>query len=122
MLYDGDCAFCLHWVLRWEKKIGQDVDFAPYQKALKAFPQISEEACREAVQLILPDGSVISGAHAIFKAMSLAGGSSRLLHWLYHYMPLFGRLSEIGYQWVAHHRLLLSKFSGGSIQKCDKEE
>lgn len=117
MLYDGDCGFCQHWVERWQKKGGASVDYAPYQQVLKNFPQLNAESCREAVQLVQPDGSITSGAHAIFKAMSL-GGFYRWLHWLYDSLPLFGRLSEAVYQSVAHHRLFLSRFMKGPVQKC----
>lgn len=117
MLYDGDCGFCQHWIERWKHKTHGAIDYAPYQEALRNFPQVSERGCKEAVQLIIQDGSVTSGAHAIFKALEV-GGSSRLPHFLYERLPFFGRIAEVGYQWVAHHRLLLSKFIGGPIKKC----
>lgn len=117
MLYDGDCGFCQRWIERWKHKTHGRIDYAPYQETLRRFPQVSERDCREAVQLIMPDGSVTSGAHAVFKALDI-GGSSRLPHFLYEHMPPFGRAAEVGYQWVAHHRLLLSRLIRGSVQKC----
>lgn len=111
MLYDGECDFCRKWIQRWRKKSGRFIDYAPYQEVQKNFPQVSLEACQKAVQLIMPDGSVTSGAHAVFKAMSLAGGFYRLFYGLYNYLPFFDRVSEIIYQWVAHHRVFLSKFT-----------
>jgi len=117
MLYDGDCGFCQRWISRWQKKNGANIEYAPHQEARKNFPGVSEEDCKEAIQLIMPDGSRTSGAHAIFKAMEI-GGSSWLLHWLYEHMRFFGSASEVGYQWIAHHRLFLSKFSGDGVKKC----
>lgn len=117
MLYDGDCGFCQYWVSRWQKKIGDKVLFAPYQEAGADFPQVSEDDCRAAVQLIMPDGSVTSGAHAIFKALEI-GERLRYLHWFYEHVPIFGRASELIYQWVAHHRMFFSKFFVGAVKKC----
>lgn len=117
MLYDGDCGFCQYWIGRWQEKIGDKVVFLPYQGANADFPQVTEEECRAAVQLIMPDGSITSGAHAIFKALDIAR-RRRYLHWLYEHMPFFGRVSEFIYQWVAHHRIFFSKFFGRKIKKC----
>jgi predicted DCC family thiol-disulfide oxidoreductase YuxK len=118
LLYDGDCGFCLHWVNRWRKITEGKIRFAPYQEELQYYPQISEKDCQEAVQLVLPDGAVFSGAHAVFKALSIAR-KYRWLHWFYDYMPFWGRISEFLYQWVAHHRFLLSRFISGSVKKCE---
>ncbi|MBI4132569.1 MAG: DUF393 domain-containing protein [Candidatus Sungbacteria bacterium] len=117
MLYDGDCGFCAHFVQKWRRKTGESISYQPYQAAAGRFPQVNEAQCREAVQLILPGGKVFSGAHAVFKAMDLAG-VNRLLHRLYDHLPLFGRFSEFFYQWVAHHRFLLSRLFFGSAKKC----
>jgi predicted DCC family thiol-disulfide oxidoreductase YuxK len=118
MLYDGDCGFCRYWVRRWQKKIGDSITFEAYQTAHKRYEQVSEAMCREAVQLVTPKGFVFSGAHAVFRAFDVAG-KFRFLHWMYDHVPLFGRSCEFGYQWVAHHRFLLSRFFGGSVKKCN---
>lgn len=117
MLYDGDCGFCMRFIKRWQKSTGDKIRYEPYQEALPKFPQVTEKACQDAVQLILPDGSVLSGAHAVFAALGLAG-RLKVLHWLYEYLPLFGRISELIYQWIAHHRLSLSRFFVASPKKC----
>lgn len=117
MLYDGDCGFCAHFVGKWQKKTGKAVMYGPYQESLARFPQLSEKACREAVQLILPNGELFSGAHGVFKAFEIAG-TWRVLHWLYDHIPLFGRISELIYQWIAHRRLLFSGLFFRSVKKC----
>jgi len=111
LLFDGECGFCRRWIERWRKKAQGTVDFKPYQEVLNNFPQVSEAACEKAVQLVLPDGSVISGAHAVFKALGFSGNFYRSLDRLYDRLPLFGKLSEKAYQWVSDHRSFLSKFS-----------
>lgn len=117
MLYDGDCGFCTHFIERWKKETGEAVVYRPYQEVLKEFPQVTEDMCREAVQLVSADGVVASGAHAIFKALESAG-KFRILHWLYERVPLFGRISEFAYQFVAHRRMFFSRFFGGPINTC----
>ena len=117
MLYDGDCGFCMRFVKSWRRTTGDAIRYRSYQEALAEFPQVSAEACRVAVQLISADGSVVSGAHAVFKAMDYAG-KFRTPHWLYEHIPLFDRISEFAYQFVAHRRLFFSRILGGSANKC----
>ena len=116
MLYDGDCGFCMRWIKKWQKTTGDSVIYTPYQQRMKDFPQLKIEQCQQAVQLILPDGQVHSGAHAVFIALALSKKYSQLL-WLYGHVPLFGRISEIIYQLIAEHRFLLSKLYRSS-KKC----
>jgi len=117
MLYDGDCGFCQRWIKKWQKITADKVIYAPYQERLKDFPQVTAEQCRQAVQLILPNGQRHSGAHAVFIALALAKRCLWLL-WLYDYVPLFGKISEIIYQFIAEHRSLLSSLRRSS-KKCE---
>ena len=64
----------------------------------------------EAVQLILPEGAVFSGAHAVLKALALSGRYRSLLR-MYEKLPLCASLAEWFYQLVAHNRMLFSKFA-----------
>jgi len=79
------------------------VRYVPYQSALHEFPQMSETQCRAAVQLIMPDSLVFSGAHAVLKALSIAGHLTMLLL-LYERVPLFRICAEGIYQFIAHRR------------------
>ncbi len=110
MLFDGDCGFCRRWIRKWNKITGDRVRYAPYQQALAQFPQLTEQQCAAAVQLIMPDGTLFSGAHAVFRALDL-GGRYRWLLRLYESRPLFAAVAERLYQLVAHHRVFFSKFS-----------
>ena len=58
----------------------------------------------------MPDGKVFSGAHAGFKALALSGQYVFLLR-MYEKLPLFGPVSELFYQLVAHHRIFFSRFT-----------
>jgi predicted DCC family thiol-disulfide oxidoreductase YuxK len=103
MLYDGECGFCRRSVEKWKKVTRERVAYEPYQTALARFPQVTEAQCRRAVQLIMPDDTVYSGAHAVFKSWALAGRRRWLLG-LYERMPWWGRMAEGAYQWIARHR------------------
>jgi predicted DCC family thiol-disulfide oxidoreductase YuxK len=111
LLYDGDCGFCKKWIGRWQEKNGDAVDFEPYQEKLQSFPQLNKESCEKAVQLVMPDGSITSGAHAVFKALSLSDESAYFLCRIYEEFPLFAKISERAYRWVSEHRKFLSKLS-----------
>jgi len=114
MLYDGDCGFCQRWIERWKRKTGDAVDYLPYQTALSRFPQVTEAACREAVQLVMPDNTTHRAAHAVFHSLALASRARALL-WLYEHCRPFAWAAEAVYQWVAHHRLSLSR---GTARTC----
>lgn len=117
MLYDGDCGFCQRWIKKWQKMTGDKIVYASFQARLKDFPQVSEKQCREAVQLIMPDGARHSGAHAVFTALAIANKYSWLLRF-YEHLPFFARIAEIFYQLIAEHRFLLSKLYRSS-KKCE---
>ena len=107
LLWDGDCGFCRGWVERWRTEVAHAVDTAPYQEAGERFPEIPAEHFTQAVQLVEPDGEVSSGAAAIFRAYALGGHPAASS--LYTRSPLFARLTDAVYRWVAHHRVLASK-------------
>ena len=110
MLYDGDCGFCVRWIERWKKKTQAAVEYQPYQKILDQYPQVTKEECEVAVQLIMSDGSIHSGAHAVFHAFDLVA-KYRWVLWLYEHVPFFAGIAEGVYQLVAHHRSFFSHFA-----------
>ena len=103
MLWDGDCGFCGRWIRRWKKLTGSAVDYRRYQDALEDFPQVREEDCRRAVQLVLPDGRVLSAAHAVLRALD-AGGRFPFLHSTYQKSRIFRACAETAYRFVAANR------------------
>jgi len=117
MLFDGDCGFCSRWIQRWSRLTRGRVRYEPYQRVLAAFPQVSEAQCREAVQLILPDGGTSSGARAVVEALEAAQRFPWLL-WSYRHLPLVGLAAEKAYRLVASHRSHLSKLSRSP--RCDQ--
>ncbi len=109
MLWDGECAFCFHWIQRWEKATGDTVEYRPFQEVLSDFPQVTEAACKKAVQLVLPDGRVFSAAHAVLKSLAIGGRTQRLLSW-YEHSRIFHWWAESAYRFVAANRAWLPRF------------
>ena len=107
-MYDGDCGICRTWVDYWRQLTGTRVEYRPYQEAVGDFSAIDREQLRRAVQLIEPDGTVLSGAAATFKLDSYAPGHGAGW-WLYRHMPGFASMSDAAYRFFSTHRGLLAR-------------
>ncbi len=103
MLWDGDCRFCFSWIQRWQRATGDAVEYRPYQEALDQFPQVTEEECKKAVQLILMDGRVLRAAHAVLQSLAF-GGRQRWMVSLYERSSAFRWITETAYRFVAANR------------------
>ncbi|MBI2528270.1 MAG: DUF393 domain-containing protein [Candidatus Rokubacteria bacterium] len=113
VIYDGACGLCRHSVDWLERRaVRGRFEFLPCQSPARRarFPRMEERACLEAMQLVLPDGRVLSGAAAIPEILC------RLRGWRW-FAPVF-RLPGVGllapplYRWVARHRHRLSRLAG----------
>ena len=112
MIYDGDCDFCTLWIRRWQQMTGESVDYLPAQdpRVPARFPEIPREQFDTAVQLIETDGTVYSGAEAVFR--TLAHNPKR--QWLlraYANSPAFADVTEWAYGLVARNRTLFSRLT-----------
>jgi predicted DCC family thiol-disulfide oxidoreductase YuxK len=114
MLYDGDCGFCRHWIEKWRRITGGRVRYAPYQEVLAAYPELTQKQCEESVQLVMADGTVFSGAHAVFKTLALAGKHYGVPLWFYEHVFPFDRVSERLYSFIARRRSSLSRLHKSS--------
>jgi predicted DCC family thiol-disulfide oxidoreductase YuxK len=103
VIFDGDCSFCRVWIEYWKQLTGDRASYAPYQEAADRFPEIAREKFAAAVQLVLPEGKVYSGAHAAFGLLALAPGHGFWL-WLYERMPGVAPVAEAVYGLIARHR------------------
>ena len=111
LIFDGNCGFCRIWIEYWKKLTGDRIDYQPYQEAADRFPQISREAFAQAVQLVRPDSTVVSGAHAVFETL----GWERL----YQSSFVIRNLSETAYRFIAQRRSLfyqVTRFTFGTIE------
>lgn len=109
VIYDGACALCqggIHWISR--RAVRGDLEFLPCQSGERRarFPDLAEARCMEAIQLVLPDGRVLSGDAAIPEILGHLRGWRRLAP-LFR-LPGVRALAPLVYGWVARHRYQLS--------------
>lgn len=96
LIYDGRCGFCKIWIDYWKQLTGDRVAYAASQEAGGQYPQIPQHAFSESVQLVRPDGTVASGARAVFETL----GREKT----YESSRIFRTSSEWAYRLVARHR------------------
>jgi predicted DCC family thiol-disulfide oxidoreductase YuxK len=112
MIFDGDCHFCTLWIRRWQQMTGEAVDYLPSQDPRIAgqFPEIPREQFETAVQLIETDGTVISGAEAVFCGLAKNSKYEWLLR-TYKNTPVLTQITEFAYRFVAGHRTFFSRLT-----------
>ncbi len=110
MVYDGDCGFCTFWIERWRAMTGEKIHYVSYQKCGDQFSPLSKKEFQSSVFLIHPDGTINSGAEAVFKSFSL-NRFLGYLSWIYKRIGFFRSLSESAYSFVAKHRSFFSKIT-----------
>jgi predicted DCC family thiol-disulfide oxidoreductase YuxK len=110
LIYDAECAMCRAsalWLMRLAMSRG-DLEILPCRSApcRTRFPQISDEACMTAMQLVLPDGRTLAGADAVPELLRRIRG----LGWLATVFALPGArpLARRVYAWIAKNRMRLS--------------
>jgi len=91
LIYDGKCGFCGLWLKYWRALTGSRIAYAPSQEVGAKYPQIPKEEFSKSVQLVREDGSVASGARAVFEVL----GKEKF----YRPWPF-----EWGYALIARHR------------------
>jgi predicted DCC family thiol-disulfide oxidoreductase YuxK len=108
LIFDGDCGFCRRWIAYWRTLTGDRVEYAPYQEVGHRFPTIPPEKFQASVQLVQPDGTVLSGAQAVLGTLSVRKGL-RWMAWLYRKLPGAAAVTEAAYRVVARHRVSFSR-------------
>ncbi len=121
LLWDGDCGFCQLWAGRWSEAYGEQVDLATAQTQAERFPEIPASAYDKGIQLIEPDGSVFSGAHAALRTRAHGMGGRSLALQIYEKIPGVAPVLEAGYGIIARHRPFFSRltrwFCGPTIHR-----
>jgi predicted DCC family thiol-disulfide oxidoreductase YuxK len=111
LVYDGECSLCRAsalWLMRRALAGGSEsLEILPCGSPLRRarYPQISDEACRAAMQLVLPGGGVRSGADAVPEILARIPR----WRWLGRLLDLPGAraLRRRAYAWIARHRMQL---------------
>ena len=101
--------FARWWVRRWQQTTGDRVDYLPVQdpRIAAQFPEIPRQQFDAAVQLIEPDGSVCSGAEAVFRILAHHPDHQWPLR-IYEKSKLFANLTEWAYRLVSENRTFFS--------------
>ncbi|MCM3879052.1 MAG: DUF393 domain-containing protein [Vicinamibacterales bacterium] len=104
LVYDGDCDFCRFWLSRWQSRLGDRLESLPFQdsRVAKRFPHLPADRLKGAVHLVASDGTIRTGAGAVFEIMSLGGRPLPMR--AYRHVPGVASLSELGYRFVAANR------------------
>ncbi len=112
LIYDGECSMCRAsalWLLRRAITGGaSEFEIIPCRSPVRRqrFPQVSEEACLAAMQLVLPDGQVLAGADAVPEILE------RIPRWRWlrrvFELPGVRPLARRVYAWIARNRMRLS--------------
>ena len=103
MIWDGDCHFCRRWIERWRVLSEGRVDFVTSQEAAASYPEIPAEQFQQAVVLIVLDGTVLTGAEAVFRSFAYRS-SHRWRARCYKVVPGLAAVSELAYRIMARHR------------------
>ena len=115
VIFDGKCGFCRIWIRYWEQLTGREVEYAASQDVASTYPQIPAGNYSQSVQLVMPEGDVISGARAVFTTLTYAPGMKWLL-WVYDHVPGFAPVTEVAYKLIAAQRTFfyhLTRFTFG---------
>lgn len=103
------CRASALWLLRRALAGGaRNLEVLPCRSPARRrrFPQISDEACLSAMQLVLPDGRVLAGADAVPDILR------RIPRWRWlaglFSLPGARLLARRAYRWIADHRMRLS--------------
>lgn len=120
LVFDGDCDFCRRWIERWKTVTEGAVEYAPVQEVESRFPEIAREEFERAVQLIETDGTVYSGAEAVYRSLGY-NRNRKWMTWSYHRLPGFAAVSRTAYALIAKHRRTASLFTrilwGGDVRQ-----
>jgi predicted DCC family thiol-disulfide oxidoreductase YuxK len=103
IIWDGDCHFCRRWIERWREITRGAVDYATSQESAERFPEIQREQFERSVIYIETDGSVFSGAEAVFRSLQCRS-SKKWLAWSYYHVPGFAPVSESLYKIISRNR------------------
>ncbi len=109
LIYDGACPIC-QGAMRWVecRALSGQFEFLPCQSPERRarFPWMSEQACLETLQLVLPDGRVLGGDVAVPEILRRLQG----WRWLARLVerPGIRVFAPRLYAWVARNRYALS--------------
>lgn len=95
------------WLMR-RALVSEQLEILPCRSEVRRarYPALADEACLEAMQLVLPDGRILAGADAVPELLRRLRG----WRWVASIvgLPPVRPVTRRCYAWVARHRLKLS--------------
>ncbi len=115
IIYDGACPVCAS-AMEWVRENEADGAFEMVvcqEKGLECrFPAVTRTSCMEAIQLVLPDGAVLSGADALPEVLvRLRPRRYRGLSTLFR-LPGVASVARPVYRWFAGRRYSIANLLG----------
>ncbi len=116
LVYDGQCRFCVAQASRLARWAGGRVRIESFRDpgVLERYPGLTSERCEEALQLVLPDGRVASGAGAVARTLRLRPILAPI--GLLYEVPPFRALLDWGYGVVARNRFRIAGAVAGRVE------
>ena len=107
LIYDGHCRLCEREATRLARWVGGRVGLESYRDpgVIARYPGLTLEMCEQGLQLVMPDGRIVSGAEAAAAALRLRPPLAPLA-WLY-YLPGVRQLADAVYRVIVRNRFRL---------------
>ncbi len=107
IVYDGACPVCsqaIAWVREHEAEGAFEMVPCREKDLSGRFAAVTTESCMQAMQLVLPGGTVLSGERALPEVLDrFRSARYRRLALLFR-IPGSGMISGLLYRWFARHR------------------
>jgi predicted DCC family thiol-disulfide oxidoreductase YuxK len=110
LIYDGSCPICRNtvaWIKKHERKDAFEMLPCRSEDRKKRYPFIEEPVCMQAMQLVLPGGTVLAGEKAmpeIFKRLKRYRAAAGLFK-----LPGSNTVARAFYRWFADRRYIIAK-------------
>jgi predicted DCC family thiol-disulfide oxidoreductase YuxK len=123
LIYDGECPVCrktVTWIRENMRKDAFEMIPCQSEEARTRFPFVEQAVCMQAMQLILPDGAVLSGEKAlpeIVKRLKRYGPAAALFG-----LPGSEILARSFYRWFADNRYHIANVLFPGKKKSDRDK
>src|SRR5437868_3442866 len=110
LIYDGQCHFCIQQMERLKRMDRENrLEYIPRQDpdADQRFPVLQRIDFNSGMRLIMPDGSLYSGADAFYQIAQILP-QTRAIAWMYN-IPGVKQIARGVYAWIAKNRQRLGK-------------
>ena len=110
LIYDGNCPVCsgtVAWIRDHEQKDAFEMLSCQSTEMSERFPSMEKAVCMQAMQLVLPGGTVLSGEKAlpeIFKRLRRYRLAAHMFK-----LPGMETISRAFYRWFADRRYHIAK-------------